>query len=98
MAKTDGSSPYQKKAAAAAGNRVKRDAQAAGETTPTVHPGGRPRTAQNRVQFTLKTLRHTRLNIKRAALEHGCTASDVVDELARQFLDKLDWSGIEKDV
>lgn len=97
MAKTDGS-PYQKKAAAAAGNRVKRDAQAAGEAAPAVHPGGRPRTAQNRIQFTLKTLKDTRMAIKRAALEHGCTASDVVDELARQFLNQLDWSTIEKDI
>ena len=105
MAAKTTDSPYAKRAAQAAENQQKRAAQAAGTLAPDEpaaepvrNPGGRPRTAQNRTQFTLKTLKTTRMDIKRAALDHGCTASDVVDELARQFLDRLDWSGIERDV
>lgn len=46
------------------------------------HAGGRPRTAQDRVQFTLRPLAKTRLMIKRFALDHDITSSDVLDAIA----------------
>lgn len=50
---------------------------------------GRPRTAQNRVSFTLKPLNTTKRRLQAYATEHGKTSSDIVDALVAQFLDDL---------
>ena len=57
---------------------------------------GRPRTAQNREVFTLKPLTTVKEKLKLQALLHKCTASDIVDALTNQFIEKLDWEHVVK--
>lgn len=85
---------YKEKAENAKQNRAKRDAQAAGTVPEPQEPakGGRPRTADNRVAFTLKVKKDVRKALKQAALDHDCTASDIVDALVEQCMDTLDWN------
>lgn len=65
-----------------------------GTTAPleTVNKGGRPRTADNRIAFTLKVKKDVRKVLKQAALDHDCTASDIVDALVEQCMGQLDWN------
>lgn len=55
---------------------------------------GRPRTAQNRVVFTIKPRADVRKTIKTLAVEHDCTASDIVDALVDQCISRLDWDQV----
>ena len=58
---------------------------------------GRPRTAQGRVVFTIKPRADVRKKIKALAVEHDCTASDIVDALVDQCIGNLDWDTVGKD-
>ena len=108
----DKGNAYKRKSKEADANRAKRDAQAAGklavavngtadqeeqkESIQTVNKGGRPRTATNRIAFTLKVKQDVRKRLKQAALDHDCTASDIVDALVEQYMPVLDWDKVGK--
>lgn len=53
------------------------------------HPGGRPKSAVNRVQFTTKPKAENRRIIKKLAADYDVNCSDIIDILAENLTEQV---------